>query len=239
VAKVPFAYQFGLQIRRIVIDAGHGGHDPGAIGIKKIREKDITLAIAKKLAASLRKRLKLETVLTRDDDTFIQLEGRPGIARARRGDLFISIHANSAPTAQAYGIETYHLDFTSDRSAILVAARENASSEKGVSEQESILRDLVLTSKKNDSIQLARAVQSSMIGGLSKNYQGVKNLGVKGAPFVVLIGANIPAILVEVGFVSNPKEAGRLRDGKYTDRLVDSVVTGVDQYIKNLKATTF
>lgn len=238
-AKVPFTQQLGLTVKRVVIDAGHGGKDPGAIGYKKLQEKEVTLRIAKALAAKIRKELKIDAVLTRDDDTFIHLEGRPGIAKAERGDLFISIHCNSAPTKHAYGIETYHLDFTSDRAAIAVAARENASSERGVSEQEAILHDLVLTSKRNDSIQLARAVQGSLVGSLSKRYDNVRDLGVKGAPFVVLIGANIPAILIETGFVSNPREAQRLRDPKYLDHLTDSVVAGLDKYIKSLQVTTF
>lgn len=239
VARVPFSYQLGLQIKRVVIDAGHGGKDPGAIGVKKLREKDVALRIAKLLAKKIQKELKFDTVLTRSDDTFVQLEGRPGIAKAERGDLFISIHCNSAPTKAAYGIETYHLDFTSDKKSIEVAARENASSERGVSEQEAILRDLVLTSKRNDSIQLARAVQGSLIGGLSHSYKHVKDLGVKGAPFVVLIGANIPAVLVEVGFVSNPRESQRLKDAQYIDRLTDNIVGGVKKYSQNLQATTF
>lgn len=238
-AKVPFSQQLGLTVKRVVIDAGHGGKDPGAVGYQKLKEKDVTLRIAKALAAKIRKELKIEAVLTRDGDNFIQLEGRPGIAKAERGDLFISIHCNSAPTKNAYGIETYHLDFTSDRAAIAVAARENASSERGVSEQEAILHDLVLTSKRNDSIQLARAVQGSMVGNLGKRYDNVRDLGVKGAPFVVLIGANIPAILIETGFVSNPREAKRLKDPKYIDHLTDSVVAGIDKYVKSLQVTTF
>jgi N-acetylmuramoyl-L-alanine amidase len=239
VAKVPFTQQLGLTIKRVVIDAGHGGKDPGAIGHGKLLEKEVTLRIAKKLAAKIEKELKIEAVLTRDNDSFIHLEGRPGIAKAERGDLFISIHANSAASKSAYGIETYHLDFTADRGAIAVAARENATSERGVSEQESILRDLVLTSKRNDSIQLARAVQGSLVGNLSKKYDHVRDLGVKGAPFVVLIGANIPAILVEVGFVSNPREAKRLQSDKYLDSLTDSIVDGIDKYTNTLQVTTF
>lgn len=239
VARVPFSYQLGLQVKRVVIDAGHGGKDPGAIGVKRLREKDVALRVAKKLAKKIQSELKLDTVLTRSDDTFVDLEGRPAFAKAERGDLFISIHCNSAPTKDAYGIETYHLDFTSDRRSILVAARENASSERGVSEQEAILRDLVLTSKRNDSIQLARAVQGSLITGLGRKYPRVKDLGVKGAPFVVLIGANIPAVLIEVGFVSNPRESARLTDPKYLDQLTDQIVTGIKKYSQNLQATTF
>lgn len=238
-AKVPFSRQLGLQIRRVVIDAGHGGHDPGAIGIGKLYEKEVTLKIAKRLAPKLRKKLNVETVLTRDDDSFVQLEGRPGIARAKGGDLFISIHCNSSPVAGAFGIETYHLDLTNDRNAIAVAARENASSEASVSEQEEILRDLMLTSKRHDSIELARAIQRSLIKQLGTKYDGIKDLGVKGAPFVVLIGANIPAVLIEVGFVSNPREAKRLRDERYLDAVADAVVSGVETYIANLRATTF
>lgn len=239
VAKVPFTQQLGLTVKRVVIDAGHGGKDPGAIGYRKLREKDVTLRIAKALAAKIKREMKIDAVLTRDDDTFIQLEGRPGIAKAERGDLFISIHCNSAPTSEAYGIETYHLDFTSDRSAIAVAARENASSERGVSEQETILRDLVLTSKRNDSIQLARAVQGSLVTNLGRRYDKVRDLGVKGAPFVVLIGANIPAVLIETGFISNAREAKRLKDAKYVDHLTDSIVDGLKQYVKALQVTTF
>ncbi len=237
--SIPLTAQLGLQIRRIVIDAGHGGHDPGAIGVNKIYEKHIALNIARAVAGKLRERLGVETVLTRDNDTFIELEGRPGIARAKRGDLFISIHANAAASPNAFGIETYHLDLSSDKSAVAVAARENASSEATVSEQEDILRDLVLTSKKNDSVQLARAVQSSMIKSLSSKYEGVRDLGVKGAPFVVLIGANVPAVLIETGFVSNPREAKRLQDKRYVEMLADSIALGVGDYVKQLRVTTF
>jgi N-acetylmuramoyl-L-alanine amidase len=238
-AAVSMSSQLGLQIRRIVIDPGHGGHDPGAVGVGKVYEKNIALAISRQVAAELRKQLNVEVILTRDDDTFIQLEGRPGIARAKRGDLFISIHANSAANPRAVGIETYHLDFTNNREAIAVAARENASSEASVSEQEEILRDLVLTSKKNDSIQLARAVQSSMIGGLGKRYDGVRDLGVKGAPFVVLIGANVPAILIETGFISHPLEVKRLQDRRYTQHMAESIAAGVGEYIKGMRNVTF
>jgi N-acetylmuramoyl-L-alanine amidase len=227
------------EIRRIVIDPGHGGRDPGAVGVGGIYEKDIALAISRKVAERARRRLGVEVILTRDADEFIPLEGRPGIARTHRGDLFISIHANSAASPQAYGIETYHLDITNDRRAIAVAARENQSSEETVSQQESIIRDLIFTSKKNDSIQLARAVQGSMVGGLSQHYDRIRDLGVKGAPFVVLIGADVPAILVETGFVSNPVEARRLQDPTYRERLADSIVSGIESYIGNLRHVTY
>ena len=236
---LPLTRQLGLHIRRVVIDPGHGGRDPGAVGVGNVYEKDIALNISRRVAEKIRERMKIDVVLTRDDDTFIPLEGRPGIARTKRGDLFISIHANAAASPNAYGIETYHLDMARDRSAVLVAARENASSEASVTEQQSILGDLMLTSKRNDSIKLARAVQGTMISNLSKSYDGIRDLGVKGAPFVVLIGADVPAILVETGFISNPREAKRLQDERYVDRLADSIAQGVEEYSRKLRFATF
>lgn len=224
----------GLKVRTIVIDAGHGGHDPGAIGPSGLREKDVNLKIAKRLRERLieeGKSFGIENVyLTRSSDRFIPLEERTAIARKRKADIFISIHCNGARRKKAHGIETYILGFTDDQTSLQLAARENATTTKGLHELRGILKDYILSSKKEESQQVAGYVQESIIQNVSSKYKHVKNKGVKKAPFVVLIGADIPSVLVETSFITNPREEKRLKSEAYIERIVDGIILGIKKY---------
>ncbi|MBI5493773.1 MAG: N-acetylmuramoyl-L-alanine amidase [Deltaproteobacteria bacterium] len=228
--------QTGLKVRRVVIDAGHGGEDPGAIGPSGVREKDVTLRIARKVAERLRKDLKMEVILTRDKDVFIPLEERTLIANRAHADLFISIHCNSNPNRRIYGVETYYLNITDDNYAIRLAARENKTSERSISDLQFILADLAMKSNVDDSVRLSKLVQANVVGELRENYGQVKDLGVKHALFYVLIGAKMPAILLESSFVSNKMEEQRLGSPKYQDRLADGIVQGVRNFVEERQA---
>ncbi len=224
----------GLKVRTIVIDAGHGGHDPGAIGPSGLKEKTVTLKIAKRLRQRLieeGKSFGIENVyLTRSSDRFIPLEERTAIARKRKADIFISIHCNGARRKKAHGIETYILGFTEDQTSLQLAARENATTTKGLHELRGILKDYILSSKKEESQQVAGYVQESIIQNVSRKYKYVKNKGVKKAPFVVLIGADIPSVLVETSFITNPREEKRLKSEAYIERIVDGIILGIKKY---------
>ena len=215
--------QLALGVRKIVIDPGHGGKDPGAPGyIKNIWEKDITLILAKKLAAKLRNKLNCEVVLTRATDTYISLEERTAIANTEKADLFISLHCNASKNKQLRGFETYFLNLATDDQAIAVAARENATSRKNISDLESILNDLMQNAKIKESSRLALMVQNSMVSYMKTKYSQIINLGVKQAPFYVLIGARMPAILIETSFISNKTECKRMVTDKYQQGAVFS-----------------
>ncbi len=225
--------QLALGVKRIIIDPGHGGRDYGAPGYYKgVHEKDIVLKIAKKLAAKIRKELNYEVILTREDDRFLTLEERTRFANNRDADLFISLHANSSRNKKAYGLETYFLNLATDDDAIMVAARENATSKKNISDLQDILTDIMQNSKIHESKQLARNIQNSMCGSMKKKYDKIKNKGVKQAPFYVLIGANMPSVLIESAFISNPRECKRLTNSNYQDRLCSSIVDGIKKYIR-------
>src|SRR6266481_1273880 len=199
----------GLKIGRIVIDAGHGGHDTGTIGPTGFREKDLVLDVALKLGKLLEDRLGAEVVYTRDDDTFIPLETRTAIANKEQADLFISIHANSSRDGSARGVETYYLNFTSSADALEVAARENSVSEKSIHELQDLVKKIALKEKIQESREFAADVQKSLYTGLNAKAPGLRNRGVKKAPFIVLIGANMPSTLAEISFVSNPADEKR------------------------------
>jgi N-acetylmuramoyl-L-alanine amidase len=234
------AKQLALGVSRIVIDPGHGGKDFGAPGaIKGIFEKDITLAIGKKLAAKIRDSLKCEVVLTRNTDRYLALEERTAIANTKNGDLFISIHTNAARNTDAYGIETYFLNLATDDESIMVAARENATSTKNISDLQSILTDLMQNAKVNESSRLAASVQDILCNHMSVKYSNIKNKGVKKAPFYVLLGAQMPSILVETSFISNERECARLASPDYQDRICDAIIAGVGRYIKDINPTAF
>ena len=224
----------GLKVRTIVIDAGHGGHDPGAIGPSGLKEKTVTLRIAKKLRQRLieeGKSFGIENVyLTRSSDRFIPLEERTAIARKRKADIFISIHCNGARRKKAHGIETYILGFTEDQTSLQLAARENATTTKGLHELRGILKDYILSSKKEESQQVAGYVQESIVRNVSSKYKYINNKGVKKAPFVVLIGADIPSVLVETSFITNPREEKRLKSEAYIERIVDGIILGIKRY---------
>lgn len=229
--ELSLAQQLGLKVKRVVIDAGHGGHDTGAIGPKGTREKDVALAIAKKLASQL-EQLGLEVLLTRDDDTFVTLEDRTRFANRHKGDLFISVHCNAAANKTTRGIETYTLNTSSNRYSIRLAARENATTERGVGDLQYILADLATKANTGESAQLADRVQRELIRTLSQSYAGVKDLGTKEALFFVLLGAKMPSILVETSFLSHPEEEARLADDEYQQRVANAVAEAVDAFLE-------
>jgi N-acetylmuramoyl-L-alanine amidase len=222
------------KIRRIVVDPGHGGHDPGAMGADGIKEKDIVLSIGLKLARQLKEQLGIDVVMTRSTDVFIPLEERTAIANKVNADLFLSIHANASLNKSASGIETYYLNLAKSDKAARVAARENNTSLEKVGLLQNILFDLMANYKINDSARLADDVQTSLHGKLEKKYGGLKNLGVKQGPFYVLVGATMPSILVETAFVSNEHDAELLTDNDYQDATAVGIVDGVRSYIKEL-----
>jgi N-acetylmuramoyl-L-alanine amidase len=228
--EVTLAEQLGLKIRRVVIDAGHGGHDTGAIGPGGTREKDVSLALAHRVGDLLAES-GLEVLLTRDDDTFVRLEDRARIANEAKGDLFISIHCNSAQTGTYRGVETYTLNTSSDRYSIRLAARENSSSEKGVSDLQFILADLATKANTDESQRLATRVQRSLVGSLRAKYTGIHDLGTKEALFYVLLGAKMPAILVETSFLSNSEEEKRLASHGYQEDVAQAIAQGVQDFL--------
>ncbi len=234
-SDLTLAQQLGLGVKKVVIDPGHGGKDPGAVGPGGIREKDVVLAISRKLQKKLREQLKLEAILTRSSDKFLPLEERTALANTKKADLFVSIHTNAHNSRRIYGISTYILNVATDAEAARVAAFENAVSTKRISDLEKILNDLMLNSKINESSRLADAVQRGLIKLLPKKYSGIKNLGVKQAPFYVLIGAQMPSIMVETSFITNKREAKRLANPAYQDVLAEGILAGIRAYIRQIE----
>ncbi len=228
------AQQLGLSIRRLVIDPGHGGKDPGAIGVGGLKEKDVVLKVAKKVARDIANQMGIQVLLTRSTDVFIPLEERTAIANTQGGDLFISIHANSSKSPKPHGIETYYLDLAGNDAEQGVAALENSASSHQVSDLQHILSSLMQNTKKDESARLAGIVQTRLVTDLGRSYPEITSHGVKKAPFVVLIGAQMPSILTEIAFVSNPLEARRLRDERYIQALADSITDGVVKYAASL-----
>ncbi len=234
------AKQLALGVNRIVIDPGHGGRDYGAPGyLKGVHEKNVVLNIAKKLAKKIREKLGCKVIMTRKGDKYLTLEERTAIANTKNADLFISLHTNAARNRRAYGIETYFLNLATDDDAILVAARENATSTKNISDLQTILSDLMQNAKINESSRLAVHVQEAMYKHMKKKYSRIKNKGVKQAPFYVLLGAQMPSILIETSFISNPRECKRLNNSRYQDHLCDAIVNGIRSYIKETTPTAF
>ncbi|MFO8082880.1 MAG: N-acetylmuramoyl-L-alanine amidase [Desulfobacterales bacterium] len=232
------ARQLALGVSRIVIDPGHGGKDYGAPGyIKGVHEKYIVLELAKKLSFMIQKELGCQVYLTRSDDRYLTLEERTAFANTKDADLFISLHTNASTNRDAFGIETYFLNLATDEESIRVAAMENATSRKNISDLQTILNDLMQNAKINESARLAAFVQSSMSQHLNKNYNMIKDKGVKQAPFYVLLGAQMPAVLVETSFISHPRECKRLMDPKYQDHICRSILDGIRQYIKHTNPT--
>ncbi|WP_263350386.1 N-acetylmuramoyl-L-alanine amidase [Acidicapsa acidisoli] len=227
----------GLKVGRIVIDPGHGGHDSGTLGPGGIQEKDVVLDVALRVGKLLHKRLGAEIVYTRDDDTFIPLETRTAIANKAQADLFLSIHANSSPEPSARGVETYYLNFTSDPNALDVAARENAISNSSVHQLSDLVRKITLRDKIDESREFAADVDAGLYDGLKSGNPGLRDRGVKKAPFVVLIGAQMPSILAEISFLTNPDDAEQLREGSYRQRIAESLDAGVERYLRGLSGT--
>jgi N-acetylmuramoyl-L-alanine amidase len=218
-----------------VVDPGHGGHDPGAVGPSGIQEKDVVLAIGLKLRDLFKEELGVDVVMTRSTDVFIPLEERTAIANKVGADLFLSVHANAAPNRSAAGIETYYLNLAKTDKVAQLAAKENGTSLDKVSVLQAILFDLMANYKLNDSAHLADEVQKSLHKKIRVSYRDVKNLGVKQGPFYVLVGASMPSILVETAFLSNSTEESRLKDAAYQDMTANGILEGVRNYITSLK----
>lgn len=216
-------------VRTVVVDAGHGGSDPGAIGLGGAREKLVTLRIAR----ALRPRLEaqgLRVVLTRDDDRSLSLEERTAIAEGVKGDLFLSIHANAAPRPQLQGIETYYLDKSHERHTLRVAALENGVPPAELDPLQRTLASFRVSQTSDQSAQLAAAVQSELVRGLRGRFPGVRDLGVKTGPFYVLFLASMPSVLIEAGFLTHAEEARRLRSEGYADLVAERIARGVERY---------
>jgi N-acetylmuramoyl-L-alanine amidase len=224
----------GLKIGRIVIDAGHGGHDSGTVGPGGIEEKQVVLDVALRLGKLLKQRLGADVIFTRDDDTFIPLETRTAIANKAQADLFLSIHANSSPDSSARGVETYYLNFTTSPDALEVAARENAVSDESIHELSDLVKKITLKDKIDESREFAADVQKSLYTDLEEGNPGLRDRGIKKAPFVVLIGANMPSILSEISFLTNSDDARELQQAAYRQRIAESLYRGVSRYISGL-----
>ncbi len=225
----------------VVIDPGHGGDDPGAIGPSGLKEKDVTLDIAKRLKKILEERYNLVVFLTRETDRYISLKERTAFANRKGADVFISIHINASRKRNTRGIETYLLNWTNDEEALRVAARENAISiekmKKSQTELGMILASLERESKRDESLRLAHYIHQSLMREVTRSYRGIKDLGVKQALFYVLVGAEMPSVLVEVGFISNPKDERLLRKRAFRQKTATSIARGIFRYIMSLPDT--
>jgi N-acetylmuramoyl-L-alanine amidase len=235
---ISISKQLGLKVHRVVLDAGHGGHDVGAIGPSGVKEKDVTLQITQRVKEKLNAELPdVEVILTRDDDRTLALQDRTNTANTAAADLFISIHANASPIKRVRGVETYYLNITHDRYAMRLAARENAELGEGsISDLDFILADLAMKSNVDDSVGLGRMVQKSVMKRLHQTWGDVPDLGLKHALFYVLMGNKMPSILVETSFLSNKTEEKRLASAEYQDAVADGIVDGVRAFVEERQA---
>jgi N-acetylmuramoyl-L-alanine amidase len=232
--KFSVARQLGLGVSRIVIDPGHGGHDPGAAAFA-VSESELVLDVALRLEKLLQQQPGIEVVLTRRTDEYLGLEERTDIANRESADLFLSIHANASANATARGVETYFLNFALNRQAEAVAARENAASGKTMNNLPDIVKAITLNSKLNESRDFASLIQRSLVRGLAPSNKTLRDLGVKQAPFMVLIGAAMPSVLAEISFITNRQDARLLKSSAYRDKIAESLLTGVLKYQQTLK----
>ena len=232
--KFSLSRQLGLSVSRVVIDAGHGGHDPGAQS-NGVTESELTLDVALRLSRLLEKQPGVDVVMTRDTDVFIPLEERTAIANREGADLFLSIHANASRTPAARGVETYFLNFASNAEASAVAARENSASARAMHSLPDIVRAIALNDKIDESRDFADMVQRSMVRRLATRNKQVRDLGVKQAPFVVLIGAAMPSVLAEISFVTNKQEGQLLKTGAYRQQIAEALFDAVVRYQQSLK----
>jgi N-acetylmuramoyl-L-alanine amidase len=231
--------QLGLGVKKIVLDPGHGGKDPGAMA-NSMQEKDIVLKIAKQLGPILKRELNCDVILTRNTDIFLPLEERTAIANTEEADLFISLHVNAHPSPKTRGTETYFLNLSTNAEAMRVAAMENATSTHQMSDLEDILSDILKNSKIDESSRLARQVQNSILTGLAgKTFGDIKNLGVKQAPFYVLIGAQMPAILIEIAFISNKDDADNLKNPLFIESVTREIAQGIKAYVQTNTASLY
>jgi N-acetylmuramoyl-L-alanine amidase len=225
---------FGLKLGRVVIDPGHGGKDTGTIGPNGLAEKDLVLDVATRLGKLITQKLNAEVVFTREGDTFIPLEERTEIANREKADLFISVHANASSESSVTGVETYYFNLNSDRKGLELAMRENATSGASISDLSDLLHRAVLQTKLEESREFAQKVQDSLCANSIKMNARARNRGVRQAPFVVLIGATMPSILAEVGFVSNPRDERLMKRGEQRQKIADALFKGVMQYAASL-----
>jgi N-acetylmuramoyl-L-alanine amidase len=230
------ARQLGLTARRVVIDAGHGGHDPGTIGRHGLQEKDLVLDVALRLDRLVRQELRTDVILTRSTDVFVPLEERTAIANQKEADLFVSIHANASRNPTARGIETYYLNFAKSPHAEAVAARENAISPATLKDLQNLVKAITLNSKIDESRDLAASIQEGMVAGAGEPADS-PDRGVHTAPFYVLIGANMPAVLAEIAFVTHPEDEKRLTTPQYREQIARSLLRGLRGYLEALDRT--
>jgi N-acetylmuramoyl-L-alanine amidase len=228
----------GLKLGRVVLDPGHGGHDVGTHGPSGLYEKDLVLDISQRLGALIDERLGSEVVYTREDDTFIPLEERTRIANDHKADLFLSIHANSSPLRSAAGVETYVLNFTTSRAAMDLAARENADSDRSIFDLQELLQKIALRDKADESREFATHLQTSLSALSTRSNDNAKNRGVKKAPFVVLIGASMPSVLAEIGFLTNASDEALLRKTEHRQKIAEALYKGIAAYADTLSHFT-
>ena len=233
-AGTSMARQLGLGVRTVVIDPGHGGPRPGTIGRSGLQEKEINLAVALALQKLLRERAGLEAILTRESDVDVPLEDRTVIANQKRADLFVSIHTNAHRDRKRGGVETFFLNISPDPAVIELAAAENATSTKNIGEMRTILQKIIQNSKIKESHGLAEAIQRNLVKSLAKDLPGIPSLGVKGGPFWVLIGGEMPSILVEISHLSNSKEEAKLKTRKYRELAAQGIFDGIMEYVRSL-----
>jgi N-acetylmuramoyl-L-alanine amidase len=224
----------GLKLGRVVIDPGHGGKDVGTHGPSGLYEKDVVLDVARRLGALIEDHLGSEVIYTRSDDTFIPLEARTRIANDRKADLFLSIHANSSPLRTAAGVEMYYLNFTTSKAALDVAARENAGSSSSIYDLKGLLEKIALRDKIDESREFATRLQTSLSTIETKGNAGAKNRGLKKAPFIVLIGASMPSVLAEIGFLTNAGDEALLRKTEHRQKIADALYKGIANYAETL-----
>jgi len=218
----------------MVIDPGHGGHDTGTIGPEGLEEKNVVLDVALRLKKLIEQRVGSEVVMTRSDDTFVPLEDRTAIANQRGADLFVSIHANASKDQSARGIEVYYLSLTSDPTSMEVAARENAASQESVNQLQNLVKKIALSEKVEESSEFARQVDRSLERGTMRNGNRQPDRGLKKAPFVVLIGANMPSILAEISFLTNPRDERLLSRADYRQQIAEGLYRGIQSYVASL-----
>ncbi|MBE3112798.1 MAG: N-acetylmuramoyl-L-alanine amidase [Acidobacteria bacterium] len=233
-AGTSMARQLGLGVRTIVIDPGHGGPRPGTISKSGLQEKTVNLDVALALRKLLKEKAGLDAILTRESDVDVPLENRTVIANQKRADLFVSIHSNAHRDKKRGGVETFFLNISPDPSVIELAASENATSTKNIGEMKTVLQKIVRNSKIQESRDLAEFIQQSLVRALSTDLPAIKNLGVKGGPFWVLIGGEMPSVLVEISHLSNAKEEAKLKTKKYRELAAQGIYDGIMEYIRSL-----
>ena len=235
--KLSIIRQLGLGIQRVVLDPGHGGTDPGCVGKGGTLEKNVVLNVSRFLKTLLEKE-GLEVLMTRESDISVPVENRTVIANQKQADLFISIHANAHRNRKLSGIETFYLNFSQDPSVIATAARENATSTKNIGKMKDIIEKIIQNTKIPESKELANGIQNNLVRSLSKKYRNINSLGVKGGPFWVLIGAQVPSVLVEISFLSNPTEEKRLKSAQYCQNIAQGIYEGIMAYKHSLEKGT-